>query len=115
MYKKDKIRPIIVKFENYKIKQTILELSRDHNKGKRRDDPTRVPLSEDYCKNTQNTRKELLIKLKYAKEACGEITGGFLKYKNLILIYGESEGALRQSFTLEFINKNPKWYLPKRK
>ena len=113
MYKTDKIRPIIVKFENHKIKHTILELSREYNKGKGRDDPTRVPISEDYCKNTQEIRKQLLMKLKYAKEACTAITGGFLKYKQLIVIYGEHEGALRKAFSLDIIENNPKWYLPK--
>ena len=115
IYKNNKIRPIIVKFENHKIKQTILELCRDHNMGKKKEDINRVPISEDYCKNTQDIRKELIIKLKYAQDACEEITGGFLKYKQLILMYGEDENALRQTFTLDMIKKNPKWYLPKRK
>ena len=115
VYNKNKTRPIIVKFENHKIKQIIVEESREYNKGKERDDPTRVPISEDYCKSTQEIRKQLVIKMKYAKEACTKITGGFLKYKHLVLIYGEGEGTMRQTFSLDTINQNPRWYLPKPK
>ena len=69
------------------MRQLILNYTRDFNKGK--SVGNRIPVSEDFCKNTQATRKELLLKLKLAKEVNTDIEGGFLKHKNLVVIYGE--------------------------
>ena len=108
-YSDSKTRPIIVKFENHKMRKAILECTMEYNKGRKEN---RLAVSEDFCKNTQATRKALLLKLKLAKEVNTDIEGGFLKYKTLIVIYGKDQSEFRRSFTLDYVNNNPKWYIP---
>ena len=99
-----KKRPMIARFKNYKDKEYILQALRQN------DGEETFPVSEDYCKETQDLRKVLLGHLKEGKNLNANIKGGFVKYKTLVLIFKGQERNIYSHYSLQDIKDDPNWY-----
>ena len=99
----EKNRPIIVKFAQYKIKDTIIGNAKNL-------EDLDYSLSEDFCKNTSEIRKKLYNHGKAAKNRTNIPIKSFsVKYKTLNVVTN-TDGKF--NFTLDYIEKHPSsWHV----
>ena len=101
--KNDKPRPMIARLTYFRHKELILQALRQQTGEK-------YAVSEDYCKETQDVRKELLRYFKQAKLDNNDIKGGFVKYKTLVLIFAGNDKNIYSHYSLQDIKDDPNWY-----
>ena len=97
----NKKRPIIARFTYYKDKTSVL------NAVRRTDASARgFGVSEDYCKQTYDLRRQLMTHLTFAKEQDTRISG-HLSYKTLVLKFNVNDKFIYSRVSLYDIQCNP--------
>ena len=103
---KIKTRPMIARMSNYKDKEYVLNKLRTMGS-----DNGTFKVSEDFCKDTQAVRKQIVSYLNYAKANNKDnISGGHIKYKTLVLVFKCGERNVYSHYSLKDIQDNHSWY-----